>query len=402
MDSEDRLSQRVAHIKQALYDLTSSLQPFSPYVRPSTSSGFLSPDYDDPSLSGRSEVYGLRRQLEWTEGKVRRLEEKLRAMEGTCREMNELMQELYSTVEELQDEKRRADEAITHMKDVELHYDSLRKQITTLQSTLAHKELQLSQFQHDHVSMLSQLQPTEPSPTAQFLTSEVQRLEREKDSLRAEKELLERENWRRREDGELRTQVQRLQEDLASVHRERDSLATTLSAKDAEITDLQEKIYEKQLVAEAFKKPVKPESKEFRSFFASVASILGDQPSSDLLATIHSLHQSRKQASASLSLVSKMAKLIQDCAPAEASGERLTAKQIWRWVRRLVEEFMRLKERCEGVERDWAEARQLLGVKSQADLLPALSRALQDLRQLQSLEGKVKALVSDPIKIHDN
>lgn len=394
MDS-DRLSQRVAHIKQSLYDLTSSLQPFSPYVRPS--SGFLPPDYDDPSLSSRSEVYALRRQLDWTEGKVRRLEEKLRAMEGTCREMNELMEELYGTVEELQDEKRRAEEAVTHMKDVELHYDSLRKQITALQSTLAHKELQLSQLHH-----VSQL-PAEPSPSAQFLTSEVQRLEREKDSLRTEKELLEREVWRRREEeGELKTQVLQLQEDLASMHRARDSLAATLSAKDAEVNDLQEKIYEKQLVAEAFKKPAKPESKEFRTFFASVTSILGDQPPTDLLAIIRSLQQSHKQASASLSLVSKMAKLIQDCAPTEASTERLTAKQIWRWVRRLVEEFMRLKERCEVVERDWAEARQLLGVKSQADLLPALFRALQDLRQLQSLEGKVKALVSDPIKIHEN
>jgi myosin heavy subunit len=390
MDSDDRLSLRVAHIKEALHDLTSSLQPYSPYVRPSTSAGFLLSDYDDQLLSSssRSEVYALRRQLEWTEGKARRLEEKLMAMEGTCREMNELMQELYRTVEELQDEKRRTDEALVHMKDVELHYDSLRKQITSLQSALSQKEHLLSQFQQDQMSLLK-----EPSPTTQFLTTEVQRLEREKEA----------ESRRRKEEaGELQHRLLRLEEDFSHVCREKDSLAGTLTAKDAAISDLREQIYEKQLVAEAYKKPAKLDSKEFRSFFVSVTNLLGDQSPTDLLATINSLQQSHKQAPAAVSLVSKLGKLIQDCAPAEAETGKLNAKQIWRWVRRLVEEFMRLKERCEAMERDWTESRKLLGVKSQADLLPALAQVLQDLRQLQSLEGKVKALVSDPIKIQDN
>lgn len=390
MDSDDRLSLRVAHIKEALHELTSSLQPYTPYVRPSTSTGFLHPDYDDQllSTSSRSEVYALRRQLEWTEGKARRLEEKLMAMEGTCREMNELMQELYQTVEELQDEKRRKDEALIHMKDVELHYDSLRKQIISLQSALSQKEHLLSQFQQDQMSLLK-----EPSPSTQFLTTEVQRLEREKEA----------ESRRRREEtGELQDRIQRLEEDFSHVCREKDSLAGTLTAKEADISDLREQIYEKQLVAEAYKKPAKLDTKEFRSFFVSVTSLLGDQSPADLLATINSLHQSHKQASAAVSLLSKLGKLIQDCAPAEAETGRLSAKQIWRWVRRLVEEFMRLKERCEAMERDWTEGRKLLGVKSQAELLPALAHALRDLRQLQSLEGKVKALVSDPIKIQEN
>lgn len=413
MDSDDRLTQRVAHIRQALRELTASLQPAAAYVRPSTSTGFLPADYFDdlmlsPNNSGRSEVYALQRQLEWTEGKARRLEEKLRGMEATCREMNELMEELYGTVEELQEGKRRAEDSLVHLKDIELHYDSLRKQITTLQTAVAHKDRLLAQFHQDHDSLLSSythLPPAEPSPTVQFLHTEVQRLEREKTQLKENNEKLTAELRQIRDitDQEISQIKQKTGKDVSDLYRERDALEGTLSAKDAQIRDLQEKIYEKQLVADAYRQPVDRGNRDFKGFYLAVTKVLGEKSPEELVRTVQAMHTASSQVNGASALVSRLSKLILDCAPVEADTEPPTVKQIWRWVRRLVEEFMRLKETNEIMEKDWSEARKLLGVKGKADVLPALNQVISDLQQLQSLEGKVKALVrsSEPIKIED-
>lgn len=317
MENEEALAVRCRRVKESLHSLANVLldegqRPLTPTPQP----------LEDPRLRpvpSSTEVEDLRQALELEKGRSQRFEELLRSREASNAQMTEMMKELYESIEQLKREGERS----------RTGEEAWRKQIAAFQATLTQKERLLSQTESERMQLLTevsalkhQLSQTAPSQSlqdAQFLRDQVR-------SLKSENERLLREV---RELGKERNKAEELEQEVGRLCEEREKLARTVEARESEV---------REIAGQALD-PSKA------TLLANITDILGLRSSDGILLALESLLSAHQRATAALSLTEKLSKLIQDCAPEAATPQTPSHKQIWRWVRRLVEEYMTLKRK---------------------------------------------------------
>ena len=85
-----------------------------------------------------------------------------------------------------------------------------------------------------------------------------------------------------------------------------------------------------------------------------------------------------------------LAVLIRDCSPPDSFARQPSHRQMWKWVKRLVEEYMRLRK-SEGDEMN--QLRSLLRVRFSSEVLRAVTRQTAELQSLQTLLEKLKLVL---------
>jgi len=314
MENEAALAVRCRRVKESLHSLASVLldanqRPPTPLPQPATDLR--------PSTQSNTEVEDLRQALELEKGRSQRFEELLRSREASSAQMTELMRELYETIEQLKGEGER----------LRAGEEGWRKQIAAFQATITQKERLLSQTESERMQLLSEvsalkLQLTQSVPTQSLQDSQL--LRDQVRSLKSENDRLLREV---RELGRERNTAEELEQEVGKLCEDREKLARTVEAREAEIREMQTW------------DPAKA------TLLANITDILGLRNSDGILLALESLLSAHQRANAALSLTEKLSKLIQDCAPETATPQTPSHKQIWRWVRRLVEEYMTLKRK---------------------------------------------------------
>lgn len=305
MEDENSLSLRCRRVKNSLHSLASVLldsnsTPLVPALTP----------VPDLPLDSNSEVDSLRQALDLERGKSQRLEELLRSQEASNAEMKDLMKELYGTIEELKSEVER-------LKGEQSSWELGRKQVLACQSTLSQKERLLAQVESERVQLLTELNTLKQQP----------RLEAETRQLRVENDQLIRDL--RELETNHRDKIRDLERQITQLCDDRDQLTRVITTREAEIRDI------------LGRQP----SKEEATLLSNITQVLGLSSPEGILLALESLLSAHQRATSAVSLMQKLARLIQDCAPANTPPLPPTAKQIWRWVRRLVEEYMSLKRR---------------------------------------------------------
>lgn len=384
MESSDSLDRRCKQVKESLYNLASTLleeERLTPVAqRPQTAveavrppsilnNSFAPTPYEDmPLSSARSnELEELRQLLDFEQGKTRRLTEQLHAQDATYQEMNRLMNDLYRTNDDMKaenDQLKAEGQAmrgeIGRLKGLEQHCDALRKQITAFQATVGQKERLLTQVDAERHELaqrndllIRKLQ--ELANTAEVrLQEEVRKLEEENEQLALILKATSEENERLKSTLQSATfpdavsrKVSELQQDVSRVCEDRDRLTYTLAQKETEIRELRGRVIEQEAVLDMKKRPPEWVSREKDALIPALLSLLGQHSPESLLPTVESLLISQRRGAAALQVLERLSKLIQDCAPTGEGTAPPTIKQIWRWVRRLVEEYMTLKRKLE-------------------------------------------------------
>jgi len=85
-----------------------------------------------------------------------------------------------------------------------------------------------------------------------------------------------------------------------------------------------------------------------------------------------------------------LAVLIRDCSPPDSFARQPSHRQMWKWVKRLVEEYMHIRK-SEGEE--MRQLKGLLGVRSNSDLLRTVTRHTAELQSLQTLLEKLRLVL---------
>lgn len=85
-----------------------------------------------------------------------------------------------------------------------------------------------------------------------------------------------------------------------------------------------------------------------------------------------------------------LAVLIRDCSPPDSFARQPSHRQMWKWVKRLVEEYMHLRK---GEDKEMLQLRTLLRVHNSAELLTVVTKQTADLQSLQTLMEKLRIVL---------
>lgn len=317
MENEEALAVRCKRVKDSLHSLASVLldegqRPITPVPKPVE-------EVRLGSMQSNSEIEDLRQALELEKGRSQRFEELLRSQEASNGQLTDMMKELYETIEQLKREKEqgRAGE------------EGWRRQVAAFQATITQKERLLSQVESERMQLITEVNALKQQLTHSVSSVSVQENEVMREQVRSLKNENERLLREVRALGNEGNKAQDLSQEVSQLREEREKLIKTVETLETELRELQEHSWE----------PTKS------TLLSNITDVLGLRSPDGILLALESLLSAHQRAVSAISLTEKLSKLIQDCAPEAATPQSPSPKQIWRWVRRLVEEYMTLKRK---------------------------------------------------------
>ena len=315
MENEEALAVRCKRVKESLHSLASVLldegqRPITPVPKPVE-------DLRLGSLQSNSEIEDLRQALELEKGRSMRFEELLRSQEASNGQLTDMMKELYETIEQLKGEKERG----------RAGEEGWRRQIAAFQATITQKERLLSQVESERMQLITEVNALKQQHSVS--SGDVQENAEMREQVRSLKNENERLLREVRALGNEGSKAHDLVQEVSQLCEEREKLIKTVETLETELRELQGHSWE----------PAKS------TLLANITDVLGLRSPDGILLALESLLSAHQRAVSAISLTEKLSRLIQDCAPEAATPQSPSPKQIWRWVRRLVEEYMTLKRK---------------------------------------------------------
>lgn len=284
----------------------------------------------------------------------------------------------------------------------------VERRLQSLQETVNQLKLRLQEVQREPEGMWSvrSAEPTGPQ-TSRRLEARMEALHREVEEIRREKAEVERELGRLRgverelikvtrenEDlkaakDKLETETHRKTAEIEVLIKENEELQLQLQQQSidradetelqlkARISELEQELYsaqtgpeavrslqhslaEKQLIIDGLSRPADSRQLE------RLAERLGVEEG-ELEAAVEDMLKEMKYRRAAALTLERVGQLMVDCG---MSAERPTIKEIWRWVRRLTEQYMNVTQHYRNLSALLTELCELLGVQLPKDLKP--------------------------------
>ena len=214
---------------------------------------------------------------------------------------------------------------------------------------------------------------------------------------------------------EMTTQISELQEKLLKATSENDNLYLELSSrpthkqlkeKDRILEDLRSELLStmksRRLKDTHSVSPRTHSAHRPRSDTNSDAEILA----AEVMAALHvssrqevigKINHLRKAKSSSRKLLTRLSALVIECSPKDAYSGSPSSKDIWKWTRRLAEEYMSLRQSHEAqqVNSDlMAEVLELLGLVYPSEVPKGLERLLEENKLMRDLLERAKTRLS--------
>ena len=130
-----------------------------------------------------------------------------------------------------------------------------------------------------------------------------------------------------------------------------------------------------------------------RHIVREVMKVLEVQQSEELLPCIESIYKQHKQFSQSQDFLQRLQAIVTACSPREAFPEPPTLSQMWKWIRRLVEEYMNLRKGPEILDKVMG----VLRVRNSGDVVRTVERLAYDYEQLHIGVSQMKAKLRLPL-----
>ena len=111
----------------------------------------------------------------------------------------------------------------------------------------------------------------------------------------------------------------------------------------------------------------------------------------DLLPCVESLCKHHKQHAQTLDFIQRFQVIVTACSPPAAFTEPPTLPQMWKWVRRLVEEYMRVRKT--DAEEVLGQMRMLLRAKTNEEVVRCATRQTADWQSMSTVMEKLKMVL---------
>lgn len=316
------------------------------------------------------------------------------------------------------------DQLITSLR---LNEHSLETQLSEVLHTLSKTEEKLRIAQIHSQTLQNELETMRKSQTSredfESMQKKVKEIDREKNDLRdilSKKDLeigtLKREiKHMDRENKELKEEIKRAEQEKLAMELDNKTLKEQKGILEDSVLSLQRTHQGSFLLSSAHKSKAtrnscsptkKPKTLISHSFLSPKASVpsqsrvlkellvlLDLKNSEDLLPCVEKLRQKSRVTSHMQDFIEKLQGVIVDCSPPDAFPATPSLNQMWKWVRRLVEEYMNIRKSTEILQK----LLQLLRVKSPTESVSTLTTILNDYEQSVLTLSLLKAKLHIPL-----